>query len=213
MRAGPLHAILSPVRWSNMKIWLPPENDGGARITAGVIAIVALAMALTVGGTLLVMITGLPVLETTFLLMLLVCALVLALAMRLRSRARRASLIFCLDTARRLYYIDVADLVPYRRGPAGFAAMNAEIKRTVASLAAPGGELERRICEPDGLSGFANEILSVRSIRETPRRCAVNCEIRHRNMHTFRRTLTVVRGLDNEAALLYELERLCRPAD
>ena len=35
-----------------MKIWLPPENDGGARITAGVIAIVALAMALTVGGTL-----------------------------------------------------------------------------------------------------------------------------------------------------------------
>ena len=101
-----------------MKIWLPPENDGGARITAGVIAIVALAMALTVGGTLLVMITGLPVLETTFLLMLLVCALVLALTMRLRSRARRASLIFCLDTARRLYYIDVADLVPYCRGPA-----------------------------------------------------------------------------------------------
>ncbi len=196
-----------------MQIWAPPERDGGQKITLLIIAVVGLAMALTMGGTLLIMTLKLPVLEWTLLLTVLVCALCVALALRLRRRFRRATLVFCLDRARRLYYVDAMDFAGYSRGAAGFAAMNARAQRAVRSLTRPDGVLERRMRLPDGLDGFAHEILAVERLREGAAGCTAVCRVRHPNGGESRQKLFVVRGYELGERLINELERLCPPTD
>ena len=193
-----------------MRIWAPPDCDRGMNAAHGVIIIVFAVMLLTISGSLLATIYKLGT-GAMLALVFAATALAIALALRLGRRARRATLIFCMDTSRRLFYIDANLYARRRHGLSGYAAMNDEAQRAVKALTEPGGILERRLSEPAGLTGLETEILSVEKARYSRREIKLACRVRYRNGKEGRSRVLLVRGYPDEDLLLRELERLQVP--
>lgn len=193
-----------------MKIWQPAARSRLPVVSFGIAGIVLLALAVAVLAGLAGAAWGASAWEM-LAMTLLGTALCVMLALQLSKRARRATLIFCRDCEGRLYFVDVMAQTRFRRGIAGFAAMDAEARRTAAELCAPGGYLQRRLEIPGGLEGEYPQILAVESLAESSRQYTLRCRVRYPNGGEAGRKLLLVKGYEDEELLLRELDSLLVP--
>lgn len=182
------------------KIWMSADTaqkSRYARRTLGAVAgITVLLVLLTIGGTLLVMTSGLSSGPFLLLLCLALVALGLWLGLAAGQRSLKDATVFWLTDDDRLYTLNAARISDVRHGLTGYASAAVQTQTRLRELAA----------RPT-LPAMADEILRVEHIREKRTRYAVRCELRHPGGRTSLQTCFVCKGLEEEARLLQELER------
>ena len=189
-----------------MRIWMPPVKMAGGRTVLAALAIVALAMLLAAACGILGAVHGWPA-QAQALAVCAVTLLCVLLSFALARRSHISAVIFCRDCERRLYCLDLSMRTRYRRGPAGFAAMQAELARRIAECAAPEGELAARLAVPGAMRGFADEILSVEKMSEGRGELRLRARVRRANGSEGSVKLAAQRGFEGEDELILELER------
>ena len=189
-----------------MRIWPPPPEDRRFNASHSILIIVAAVMVAVVLGTLAVMLLHLGTAALTALTFV-ITAVCIAAALRLGKRSRRATLIFCTDRSRRLYFIDANNYTRFAHNLSGYESMQDTALATVRELCAPGGLLERRLAERGGLDGLAPEIVSVE--RLMPRRdgWSARCRVRYPNGGVAAARIPVLHGIPDEDELISEFER------
>ena len=161
-----------------------------------VVGIVALTVTLAAAGSLLsVRFPQLP-----SLLPLVFClgasALGIALAVRAGHKNLRNATVFFLTEENRLFLLDTRWLVRYKQGFLGFAEAALAIDRLLQQMAAT-----------ERLPAQAEEILRIEQLRETDDAYLLRCQIRSARGRVKRCTRFLVKGYENETALLRQLER------
>lgn len=189
-----------------MRIWPPPEEDRRFNAAHSIPVIVAAAMAAVALGTFAVMRFELGA-AALAALTLAVTAACIAAALRLGRRGRRATLIFCTDEARRLYFIDANRFSRFAHGLAGYESMQDAALSAVSELCAPGGVLERRLSGPRGLEGLAPEIVSVEKLTPLRHGWSARCRVRYPNGGEASARIPVLHGVPGEDELIREFER------
>ena len=186
-----------------MQIWTASgrekKNHYAALSIFGILGIVVLAMGLGVAFSLLALIF-----EWTKWTGLLICvgetALAVWAAFRLGRRSRKDSLLFCLDDNGRLFAVDVSQLVPVHRGLLGYGQMAREIQKEIERL-------KRQMTEQREAPARGEQILSVERLKEKESGCRLVCQVRNLEGREYRRRWFVARGYENEAELLWQLQR------
>ena len=190
-----------------MKVWAPPERARRTDAARSVIVIAAAAVAAAAVGAVAIVVQGGGA-YALLALTALVTALCVGAAVRAGRTARQATLIFCLDDARRLFYVDAMLYVGYRRGLPGFIEMSRRARETVDELCAPGGRLEREMARPGSLTGTERQIIAVEKVRLGVKSDRIICRIRRPDGHEGRTALTLVHGYPDADLLEREFERL-----
>ena len=190
-----------------MKVWAPPERVRRTDAARSVIAIAVAAVAMAVFGAVAITTLGGGALALLALTAA-VTALGVCAALKAGRTARQATLIFCLDDARRLFYVDAALYAGYRRGLLGFIEMSRRARETVDELCAPGGRLEREMARPGSLTGTERQILAVEKVRHGAKSDRITCRIRRPDGHEGRTSIALVHGYPDADLLEREFERL-----
>lgn len=189
-----------------MRIWPPPPEDRRFNASHSILIIVAAVMVAVVLGTLAVMLLHLGTAALTALTFVITAACIAA-ALRLGKRSRRATLIFCTDRSRRLYFIDANNYTRFAHNLSGYESMQDTALATVRELCAPGGLLERRLAEPGGLDGLAPEIVSVERLMPRHDGWSARCRVRYPNGGVAAARIPVLHGIPDEDELISEFER------
>ena len=178
-----------------MRMWPPPPEDRRFNASHSILIIVAAVMVAVVLGTLAVMLLHLGTAALTALTFVITAACIAA-ALRLGKRSRRATLIFCTDRSRRLYFIDANNYTRFAHNLSGYESMQDAALATV-----------RELCAPGGLDGLAPEIVSVE--RLMPRRdgWSARCRVRYPNGGVAAARIPVLHGIPDEDELISEFER------
>ena len=181
-------------------IWMSPDTSQksryGLRTLGGVVGIVALALLLICGGTVLSLRMGWPMESVSLVLCLGVAVLSVFLAARLGRRAVRDATVFFLMKGDRLFAMDARRLVYHGRDVLSYAAAMIEVQGFL-----------RKIAEEPYLPAGADEILKVERIRENRSHYALSCQVRHPDRRVVRRTYFLVKGMEGQELLLRQLER------
>lgn len=181
------------------KIWIHTSGSKSryALHTAGaVVGITLLVLLLAVGGTVLVLRQGLPAAAALTGLCLAVTALAVWLAVRAGRRSLGDATVFFLTGADKLYLLDTARL---QSGRGSLAARAADAFRLQDFL--------RRLAADPVLPAAVLEVCRVEQIRENRNCYAAVCQLRRGSGQAFRRTVLVVKGMQDEDLLLRQLER------
>lgn len=181
-------------------LWMSRDSGGksrfGLRSLGGVLGIVALALLLTGGGTLLMLRRGLPVQGLGLMLCLLVTALVMTLALRLGRRTVQDATVFFLTEDDRLFIRDARELVDYGRNA---------VDNVLGAFKTQ--QLLRELAQRRDLPGRAREIVKVEKLKDRGGSLSALCLVRDINGRPFRLTCFLVRGMENEEELIRQLER------
>ncbi len=184
------------------RIWAAPETAAGSRyalrLWGRVAGIVALAVLLPLGGTLLTMAMGWPREPILLALCLGTAALAAWLAVGAGRSALRAATVFLLTESDRLFVVDARELCPGGRGALSNLAAAAQVQ-----------EFLRRLAAKPFVPYGAWEVLRVDSVRENRTHYALRCELRRAGGQgrAVRQTRLLARGLPDQDLLLRELER------
>ena len=195
-----------------MRIWLPPGGGTGHLMTVKIIVLTLAAVLVAAVGAVLAVAYETPGREWVLLaLTVLVTLAAMGGAISLSRKRACSTLIFCQNADGQLCYIDVGELVGYRRGFLGFAETNAKERQLIEELAGEQGRLR----DPDKgaweLARLGHEIQSVSSIREGPGYVKVRCLAWHPNGFQSERKLSISRKIENIDTLTNELERRQTP--
>lgn len=181
-------------------LWMSRDSGGksrfGLRSLGGVLGIVALALLLTGGGTVLMLRRGLPVQDFGLMLCLLVTALAVTLALRLGRRTVQDATVFFLTEDDRLFILDARDLADYGRNT---------VDNVLGAFKTQ--QLLRELAQRRDLPGRAREIVKVEKLKDRGGSLSAVCLVRDINGRPFRLNCFLVRGMENEEELIRQLER------
>lgn len=181
-------------------IWMSPDTREksryGLRTLGGIAGIVALAMLLVVGGTVLGLSLGWPIEQVSLLLCLGGTALVVFLAVRVGRRSATDATLFFQMEGDRLFAVDARRLVHHGRNALDHAAAMGEVQQFL-----------RKIAKDPYLPAGADEILKVERLREEPSYYVLVCRVRHPDRQVIRRTYFLGKGMEDQELLLRQLER------
>lgn len=182
------------------ELWMSQDSRGkshfGLRSLGGVLGIVALALLLSGGGTLLMLRLGLSAQAPGLVLCILVTAFAVALAMKLGRRTVLDATVFFLTEGDRLFILDARQLADYGRNAVDHALGAIETQR-----------LLRELARKPSLPYKAREIVSVERLKDRGSYLAAVCRLRNVEGQMSRCTCFLVRGLENEEELTRQLER------
>lgn len=181
-------------------LWMSRDSGGksrfGLRSLGGVLGIVALALLLAGGGTVLMLRRGLPVQGLGLMLCLLVTALAMTLALRLGRRTVQDATVFFLTEDDRLFILDARELVDYGRNT---------VDNVLGAFKTQ--QLLRELAQRRELPGRAREIVKVEKLKDRGSSLSALCLVRDINGRPFRLSCFLVRGMENEEELIRQLER------
>lgn len=181
-------------------LWMSRDSGGksrfGLRSLGGVLGIVALALLLAGGGTVLMLRRGLPVQDFGLMLCLPVTALVMTLALRLGRRTVQDATVFFLTEDDRLFILDARELVDYGRNA---------VDNVLGAFKTQ--QLLRELAQRRELPGRAREIVKVENLKDRGGSLSAVCLVRDINGRPFRLSCFLVRGMENEEELIRQLER------
>ena len=181
-------------------IWMSRDTGNksryGLRTLGGIAGIVILALLLACGGSVLGIVMGWPAEVYALALCLAVTLLAVCLAVGVGRRSVRDATVFFLMEGDRLFVMDARRLVYQGRDILSHAAAMAEVQQFLRNMA-------RAPYLPAG----ADEILKVERIREQRTHYALVCQVRHPNRRVIRRTYFLVKGMEDQDLLLFQLER------
>ena len=191
--------------WKRMQgeithIWMSRDTGNksryGLRTLGGIAGIVILALLLACGGSVLGIVMGWPAEVYALALCLAVTLLAVCLAAGVGRRSVRDATVFFLMEGDRLFVMDARRLVYQGRDILSHAAAMAEVQQFL-----------RNIARAPYLPAGADEILKVERIREQRTHYALVCQVRHPNRRVIRRTYFLVKGMEDQDLLLFQLER------
>lgn len=182
------------------QIWMSRDTQAksryGLRTLGGILGIMALALLLVGGGTVLGFRMGWPAEGVSVFLCLGVTALAIALAIRLGQRSAGDATVFFLTEDDRLFVMD--------------ARWGAVYGRSLFSYAAASGKVQQRlrdIARSPELPFMTDEILRVEKIRENRSHFSLVCQVRRWNGRRIRRTCLLTKDMEDRETLLRQLER------
>lgn len=182
------------------KIWISPDTGKKSRyawqVLGGILAIVTLMMLLIGGGVALSFQLGAVQKVFDFALCMGVTGLAVWLALRVGWRSVGQATVFFLAEDDKLYVVDARMLSDHGHGLMGYVAGAAQ---TQAFL--------RRLSEKPFLPAEADEIAKVGRIRENRAYYAIRCWVRRPGRRAAKHTYFLVKGYEDEQALLHQLER------
>lgn len=182
------------------QVWMSPDTGKksryGYRAVGGVLGIVLLALVLLGGGTLLSLHLGIDQRRFSPLLLLGVWALAIGLAVRAGHRAVQDASIFFLTKNDGLWVMDARGLSSHGDGFLGFAIGSMETQ-----------DFLRRQGRQPFLPAGAEQILKVLSIQDRHGHYAIRCLVSRADRRVTRRTYLLIKGIPEEASLLWQLER------
>lgn len=183
-----------------MKIWMSPQtqrkNHYAASTLGGIVAIVLLAMLVSVGGVMLSFYFDWPREISAAVLLVVVTALIFWLALRLGRRSVQNALVFFLDDANRLFAVDARQLVYQSSSLLRQAEATVEVQQRLECIRGQGAL-------PEG----ALEIRKVLQIKERRHDYTLVCLVRYPGGKSGRHTLFLVKGIPGQMQLLQQLER------
>ena len=193
-----------------MRIWMSintgqSDNKYAVRMVLGIFWCIILAMLTAVGGVMVSIKMQEHKEVVSLLILLLGTLLIVWCAWKIGRMSIRDTLVFCKDENDAMFVVNLRDKIQYRKGVTGYAVMVAETERLQTKLKNE-GTLEQEL--KDGTIGrMADEILSVRNMKERRNGHSVVCDVRFPNGRTGKATYLVCRGYECEDELLYHLER------
>ena len=182
------------------RVWISRDSRRKSRYAlrtlGGIFGIAVLAMALTIGGTVLGLSMGWPMEWVSVLLCVGVTALVLVLAVGVGRRSTGDATVFFLTEEDRLFVMDVRQ----RTGQGWLGHSHAvRAMRTQRFL--------RQLTQsPERLSG-GDEILQVEGIKERRRDYALRCRVGRPGGRTVSATYFLTKEMEDREELLRQLER------
>ena len=189
------------MRMTVKQIWMSPDTGKKSRFarrTLGAIAgIAALMLLLVCGGTALMFALHLPRAPFLLALCLGVTLLAIWLAVFAGRRAVHDAALFFLTEDGRLFTLDARSLTQIGGTALSYALGTIQVQAFL-----------RLFAENPFLPASADEILHVTRIRDNRSHYAIVCQVRRPNGHTVRKTLLLIKGLEEEQMLLRQLE--CR---
>lgn len=162
----------------------------------GVVGIVALVMALTVGGVFLAARMGLPQQLSLLALGAAVTVLGVALGLGLGRRTAGEATVFFLTTDDRLFVLDVRTIARFGQGEVGYLTGAGNTQKLLRALA-----------EHPRLPGLADEVYRVTAMQEYPADWSVQFLARRPGRAPVPRTCLVEKACPDGDLLLRELER------
>lgn len=181
-------------------MWAPQpggrKNRYALYTLGGILGVACLAMLLAVGGTILTLVCGWPVLPVLSVLCLGVAALAVYLAVRTGRRSASEATLFLLTKGDALYVLDARRVLGAGHSALGMAADAVQVQKFL-----------QQVTERAVLPYAAREICRVDSIKESATRYAVRCRLRHPSGRIDRQTILWQKGLPDEDLLLRQLER------
>ncbi len=191
-----------------MKIWMQDTQSKKNRtpiyIWAGIAGIAVLAAGMTAAAAVLTICAKEEYKAAVSLAMcLLTVVTVITFSAKMGCRLMIASIIFFQDESGRLYVLDIRDMIRYRKGLFGMAAMLTEIRNLIPRIRQQ-AEQEKSV-PPSAL-----EILSADKITERSDSYSLLCQVRYPNGQMGNTAMTFAKGYEDEDALLFMLERKLR---
>lgn len=198
-----------------MRIWMDEkkgEKDHfAARITFCIAGLIAFAIAMPCGFSVMALIYGWPVLEVSLAVCIADVALVLLLARGIGEKVHRYCTIFCQDDEGRLFAVDLRKYVGYSRGAAGYIRMLSQMQKVRKNINTS-RILERYMHQRPSLIGVETQIISVINIKMVRSGYRVKCQVEYPNKKKGKRSYLVVNGYENEGELAVAFERRLKGA-
>lgn len=182
------------------QVWMSADtakrSHYGLRTLGGMVGIVALMLALILGGVVLSFALHLPRELFSLLLVLGVVAFGVCLAVRLGRRTLQDATLFFLTEDDRLFLVDARALTGPAHNPLDYSL---GLMKTQ--------QLLRTLSERSQLPSRAVEILKVEGLNERSSSYVIRCQVRHGDRHVARHTYFLVKGTPEEDLLVRQLER------